>query len=120
MDDAIAAAVVLVAQAGVAALCFVTTRRAARGQLGPNGFLGIRTPATRASPEAWRRGHGAAMLYARYMPWTAGGCAVLGVVGWILAGPAAALTVGLVGLASAVFLVIFAAVFAQLAAKDVR
>ncbi len=36
-------------------------RRAADGRLGPNGWAGTRTRATRSSPEAWKAAHLAAL-----------------------------------------------------------
>lgn len=44
----------------VGLLVALMTFLAAIGVLKPNGLIGIRTPSTKLSPEAWRRGHAAA------------------------------------------------------------
>ena len=56
---------------------WLTTLLAARGVLGVNAMVGIRTPATRGSDAAWRVGHRAAL------PLVAG-CALVVLVGGAL------------------------------------
>ena len=51
---------VVVAMA-VAVMVWLITRAAARGHLTANGAIGIRTPATQRSEEAWVVGHRAAL-----------------------------------------------------------
>lgn len=118
-DTVSLAIVLLVATAVLAVVLWVPTRLAAAGKLDYRGIVGIRTAATRSSLEAWQRGHEAAMIYTRMCPWAAGTVIVLGIVGWIFAGPAAAVAAGFVGLACMAFLGIFAVIFAQIAAGHV-
>lgn len=46
---------------GAGLLVLRINRQAAQGNLGPNLFAGIRTKATRSSPEAWKAAHEAGM-----------------------------------------------------------
>lgn len=82
----------------VPALVLPLTRAAAEGRMERNGAAGIRTRHTRASDEAWRAGHAAALPTVRaVLPVTGltyAGCAVA----LVLVGPGAATVVGLVGL----------------------
>ncbi len=80
MDPA-GAVVVTVGLCLVAPLAWLMVRSAGQGGIEMNGLVGIRTRATRASPEAWRAGHAAAL------PWTTRAALVgvgIGVVGTLL------------------------------------
>ncbi len=56
---------VLVVAMAVAVGVWLITRAAARGYLGANGAIGIRTTATQRSEEAWVAGHRAALPLVR-------------------------------------------------------
>ena len=63
-EELVAVLVVALVMGGAALLVRAVGRAAARGRLGPNQVGGMRTPATMASPEAWRAAHQAAL------PWS--------------------------------------------------
>lgn len=52
---------------GTAVMVWLVTRAAATGDLASNSAIGIRTAATTASEEAWRRGHHAALPATRFV-----------------------------------------------------
>lgn len=120
-------ALVGVAMVGAGVLVVRIARRAAEGQLGPNVIAGIRTKATRSSPEAWAAAHAAGLSLSVLGGWT---MAVAGV-----AAPIVGLVVGgtddsnkamgwwtaivLLGIVASLGLVIAGALRGQAAAKAV-
>lgn len=71
------------------AAAFGTTaiaRAGADGRLSPNGAVGLRTGATRSSPQAWRAAHAAAITSLRYGAW---GTLTLGLIAavFVIANP---------------------------------
>jgi len=110
--------VVLVVAMVLAVGVWLITLTAARGRLGANGAIGIRTPATQRSEEAWAAGHRAALPLVGW-----GGLAVV-VVGLVvlvggLVDADAAETAGLVLLVTEGALVVVAGVVAHRAATRV-
>ena len=69
-----------------AALVWWVTAVAARGDLDKNVAVGIRTPSTMASPEAWVAGHRAALPVARWVGIVSGVLGLALVVAGILNG----------------------------------
>lgn len=98
-DDLAARVVLVVVMVATGVVLLATARAGADGRLRRNGLVGIRTPATMASDEAWRAGHVAAEPATRWAGWVAiasGVPALLPVavgvgVGSVLAGSAAVL-----------------------------
>jgi len=103
----------------IAVTAYVPTRMAAAGRLGPNSLGGFRTRATKKSPEAWQAAHQAALIYVRYIPWTAVLFVALAIVAWIFLGSLAAFTAALTGMAFLVLFVLGAAAFAHIRARDI-
>ena len=84
------------AMIAAAVAIIVVTNRAANGALGPNAGFGIRTKATRSSPEAWQAAHRAAKPFAQFgaVVMIACGCVVFG----LSTVPEALVAVALVGI----------------------
>ncbi|MBB0992578.1 SdpI family protein [Dietzia kunjamensis] len=61
----------LIGVATIPAALVPVVRMAARGDVGRNGTAGIRTRFTRASDDAWRAGHAAALPLAKATIWIA-------------------------------------------------
>jgi len=61
---------------GLAIVLIVIIALCAAGTIGVNAGIGIRIPATRLSAQAWRAGHGAALL-----PAVIGGTVIIAVAG---------------------------------------
>ncbi|MEL7975409.1 SdpI family protein [Isoptericola sp. F-RaC21] len=111
--------VVLVVAVAVAVGVWLITRAAARGQLGANGAVGIRTPATQRSEAAWEAGHRAALPLLR---WAAIVIALAGIGALLVLGPdgAGRLEIaGLVLLVAVLVVVVVAGVVAHRAASRV-
>lgn len=108
---------VVVAMA-VAVMVWLITRAAARGHLTANGAIGIRTPATQRSEEAWVAAHRAALPV---VAWGAaavvGAAVVVLVVGFLTAQQTE--TAGLVLLVADIVLAVVAGVVAHRAAARV-
>ena len=51
---------------GAAIAIIVVSNGASNGRIGPNPGMGIRTTATRSSPEAWQAAHQAAMPFMQF------------------------------------------------------
>jgi hypothetical protein len=101
----------------VALLTVTTTRSAAEGHLERNGAIGIRTRHTRASDEAWRAGHSAALPVVRYVVHVAVAAVLAAVVAAVLGGPVAAVVVGLAGMGVQVAVLVLGARRANEAAR---
>jgi hypothetical protein len=115
MVIAVTAALLLIA---VDVVIIATTRRAASGRLARNQWVGIRTPSTMSSDQAWVAGHQAAgRLTPLYLLIT--GVACTGLVWAALYGstPAAVINVGLGGFIALIVAVVVGAVLAGRAAK---
>lgn len=110
--------VVLVVAMAVAVGVWLITRAAARGHLGANGAIGIRTTATQRSEEAWVAAHRSALPL---LTW-GGLVVVVGALVILLGGfvaPDELETAGLVLLLAEGVLVVAAAVVAHRAASRV-
>ncbi len=89
MGEAIGLVVVAGIFVAAALLVRHLSRAAARGTLGPNHVAGMRTTATMSSPEAWRAGHAAAVVWTDVstvagivLAVVGGALAVAGSTGW--------------------------------------
>lgn len=71
----------------MAALCLVLARKMRSGTLGPNMLVGIRTPATLRSADAWYAGHRAAVPQITYCSPVFGVTAVGALVNAVVDGP---------------------------------
>jgi SdpI/YhfL family protein len=103
----------------IALILLILSSRMRRGKLRPNPLIGIRTSATRSSPEAWYVGHRAAAGGVRWVAAafavTGVGCAVAGALGVPDGGIAAII---LAGSGIAVILLLKASVTARRAIED--
>lgn len=117
---AVLGALVGLAMTTVVLVVLGVTIAASRGRLLPNPNVGIRTPSTAKSPEAWRAGHRAALpVYAVLVPLVA---ILDGVIFRLVANHASPATIGLLLILAsvvAIVVVIVGAVVAGFAARRV-
>ena len=103
---------------GAAIAIIVVNNWAASGRIGPNPGMGIRTPATRSSPEAWHAARRAAMPIMQFaaMVSLATGVVVL----FLRSSPILFWGVLLVGATLLASLSVVGAIVAERAAKSIR
>lgn len=66
----------------IGGFCAILASATRRGTLEPNALFGLRTKATRSSPEAWKAGHQAASTLVETTAYTcAGFCTLIVIVG---------------------------------------
>ncbi|MFD9829043.1 SdpI family protein [Tsukamurella tyrosinosolvens] len=99
-------------------IVLAVTAAGARGRLLPNQRVGIRTPSTVQSPEAWRAGHRAALpVYAVLVPLAA--CLDAAILVAVKRGVSPG-AVGLLLIASSVVLVVVVVIGAVVAGRAAR
>jgi len=107
-----------VAMIGAAIAIIVVNNGASNGRIGPNPGMGIRTAATRSSPEAWEAAHRAAMPIMQFAAVVSLATGV--VVLFLRSSPTLFWGVLLVGVALLASLTVVGAILADRAAKRVR
>ncbi|MCS5478843.1 SdpI family protein [Corynebacterium sp. YIM 101645] len=103
----------------VSVVCTWVARAGARGDLGRNDAVGLRTRDTRASDTAWQAGHAAALPLLNRTIWIAVATVVLAVVIQAAWGGQWGILVGLGGMTAEVGVLVLATRAANRAAKEV-